>query len=315
MSIEKDFSFRDLTQEMMKLYSQGDMVAALELVDRHAGAFPERSPLINFWRICLLSLLGRKDQALDILGQALDQGLWWHEDQFVDSDLDTVRELPEFKRLVRLSHERYLQARDHTQRDRRILLPSKVSGTLPLLIALHGRNGNAETDLERWEAARQRGWLVLSVQSTQPLSSYSYFWDDPKLGLADIRFHYEEITRHHDIDRSRVVLAGFSQGAGMALLGALEGSIPARGFIGIASWWEEVEELAALAAHAPKLRTYFVTGENDHTFERSRDIQAALCAHNIPLAEELHTGLGHEFPPNFAASFDKAIAFILEEAE
>ncbi len=44
-------------------------------------------------------------------------------------------------------------------------------------------------------------------------------------------------------------------------------------------------------------------------------IQKIMKENNIPFTEELHTDLGHEFPPNFEKTFDKAIDFIFKEQE
>ncbi len=81
------------------------------------------------------------------------------------------------------------QARKHIERDQTILVPDMPEfGKYPLLIALHGRNGNKELHVEYWDVACQGGWLVLVVQSTQPLSSSTFCWDDPEQGLADILY-------------------------------------------------------------------------------------------------------------------------------
>jgi predicted esterase len=303
-------SFDDLLQTIMQLYGEGKFDATLVVLEQHAAEFPEESTRITLWRMCLLSMCKRPQDALSLFQAALDQGLWWHDSHFNDSDLDAIRDLPEFKRLVGISHEKYLQARAAAKPERRILVPDEITGPLPLLIALHGRNGNAETDLARWDVARQRGWLVLSPQSTQPLSPHSYGWDDPDKSLADIRFHYEEVVRDYEIATRGVVAAGFSQGGGMALYAALSGEIPARGFIGIGTWWRNVEDLAQRITPGNRPRAYFVTGGRDESLARIREIQAMLRLNDFLLDEEFHSEIGHVYPPDFARSFEKAIEFI-----
>jgi hypothetical protein len=63
------------------------------------------------------------------------------------------------------------------------------------------------------------------------------------------------------------------------------------------------------------LRGYFITGEKDYLLENAREIQNILKEGNIQFAEEVHSDLGHEFPPDFEKSFDKAIDFIFKEQE
>jgi len=302
--------FRELAQELMRLYNAGDYAAALSAVEQKADSFPEERAHTTFWRLCLLSLLGRPDDVMSLFRNGLDTGLWWADQTFIDPDLNTVRDLPEFKRLVDESHKKYLEARAHIQPDRALLIPDEIEKELPLLIALHGRNSNEESNLEQWEVARRRGWLVLSPQSTQPLYNGSYCWDDPIQGIKDILLHTDEIRRTYQLDNQRILVGGFSQGSGMAIYAALSGEIPVRGFIGIGTFWRDPVELDPLAKLAKGPRGYFVTGEKDQTLDRVREIQNILRANHVQFAEEVHADIGHEFSTDFASSFDKAIEFI-----
>ncbi len=306
-------TFPQLTDELMRLYSQRNYAEALELVEQNADQFPVQRARTTFWRMCLLSLSGRPNDMLALFRHGLDSGLWWAGQQFVvETDFDPVRELPEFKQLVEESNRKSIEMQDQIQPDRALLLPDDTSGELPFLIALHGRNGNKDQDLEYWDVARRRGWLVLAPQSRQALFEGAYCWDDREQGLNDILFHVEEIMQTHNVDRQRVVIAGFSQGSGMAIYTALNGEANARGFIGIGTWWQDPAELAI---QRRDLRGYFVTGEKDHTLDRAREIQNVLKQNDIPFTEEVHPDLGHAFPADFERAFDQAIDFIFKEHE
>ncbi len=307
----EQMTFRELTNQMMSLYMEGKFAEALQLVEQNAGRFSEQSARTTFWKMCLLSRCGRVDDTLTLFQQGLaSSDLWWAENQFLDPDFDAVRDLPEFKRLMAVSQKKYEEARRHIQRDQAILLPEPpASGKYPLLIALHGRNGNKDSDLAQWEVARQKGWLVLSCQSTQPLFPGSYCWDDPAEGLADLLFYYGQLSQKYRIDPQRVIVAGFSQGGGMSIYTALKGNLAVRGFIGVATWWANANELAC---ERRDIRGYFVVGEKDHILGRAREIQSALRSNNVPFGEEVHADLAHAFPADFGSSFEKAIKFILE---
>jgi predicted esterase len=306
-------TFQELTDELMRLYSQGKYAEALDLVEQNADHFPEQSARTTFWKMCLLSLCDRSADAISVFQQGLDSGLWWAENQFIDPDLDSVRDLPEFKRLVEVSHKRYEEARIHIERDQTVLLPERsTAGKYPLLIALHGRNGNKESNLKYWKVACQKGSLLLSPQSTQPLFSGSYCWDDASQGLEDLLYYYEQISQNYPVDPQRIILAGFSQGSGMAIYAALSEKIHVQGFLGIGTFIAEPDVLTPLASQRPDVSGYFITGEKDRTLDRARAIQNILRENNIPFAEEVYPDLGHEFPPDFEASFDKAVKFIME---
>jgi predicted esterase len=303
-------TFNQLTDEMIALYHQNKMEDALRLIEQNQGLFPEQAARLTFWRMCFLSLTGRSADVVSVFQQGLDSGLWWHRELFADPDLNAVRDLPEFKNLMAASQEKYEQAREQVARDYTVLSPEPpLSGLYPLLITLHGRNGNKESDLAQWELARQRGWLVLSAQSTQPVFLGAYHWDDPARGLDDLYFYYEQVSEKYWIDSQRVVIAGFSQGSGMAIYTALKGDLSIRGFIGIGTWWADPAELAS---ERKDVRGYFVTGEKDHTLDRAREIQGVLRKNGILFGEEVHPELGHQFPADFGSSFEEAIRYILE---
>ena len=315
----KQLSFDELTDQMMNLYRESKYADALQIVEQNADRFPEHLARTTFWKMCLLSLCGRSNDVISVFQKGLNAGLWWAESQFRDTDLDAVRDLPQFKRLAAVSQEKYQEARSHIERDQTILLPeTSVLGSYPLLIALHGGAGNKDSNLEYWEIGRQKGWLVLSPQSTQPLYSGSYSWIEPEQALADLHFYVEQISKEHPIDQQRVVIAGFSQGSGMAIYAALSGKLKVRGFIGIGTYWADPESLASLAQLARQtkpIRGYFVVGEKDQTLNKTKEIQNILDENDIQFVEEVHLDLGHEFPVDFGSSFDKAIDFILKEQE
>jgi len=312
----EQMTFRQLTDKMMLLYAERKYADALQLLEQNADHFPVQAPRTTFWKMCLLSLSGRSEEVISVFQRGLGSGLWWAGSQFTDSDLDAVRDLPEFQRLVAVSQEKYEEARTHIERDQSVLVPeAPASGRYPLLIALHGRNGNKDAHLEFWEVARQRGWLVVSPQSTQPLFEGAYCWDDPALGISDVLFSYEQISQQYQIDPQRLLVAGFSQGSGMAMYTALSGKIEARGFIGVASFWDRPTSLVPQTTGARSVRGYFVIGEKDHTLENAKEVKDVLKENGIQFAEELHPDLAHEFPTDFESSFDKAIEFIFKERE
>ena len=311
----KQMTFQALIDELFRLYPQGKYAEALAVVEQQADNFPEQSARTTFWKLCLLSLCGRADDTISVFRQGLDAGLWWRNDVFNDSDLNAVRDLPAFQRLMDESQVKYEAARTQMERDYAVLMPEEPSGNYPMLVALHGRNGNKESNIREWETARRKGWLVLLAQSTQPLFPGSYCWDDPAQGLSDLLFYYKNVSSKNPVDRQRIVLAGFSQGSGMAIHTTLSGGIAAHGFISIASWWHKPASLFPQTEAAKRVRGYFITGEKDHTFDTAREIQKVLKANNIRFDEETHTDLAHEFPTDFEKSFDRAIDFIFKERE
>jgi predicted esterase len=307
MSNQDDFSM--LTEEMTHFYRSGDYAAALNVVDERSENFPEQVARITFWRVCLLSLCKRAEDAIAVLAKGLDEGLWWHESLFRDSDLDNIRELTRFRELVAKSHGVWTIEKKKIQPDCTILIPSG-NGPYPLLIGLHGYGGDKNSNQKYWQMACDKGWLVLMPQSLQPLYPDAYYWETAQTGVDTILFHLDPALRNYPIDAGRMVVAGMSQGGGLAALAGLSPKIQAVGSISLATWWESAAPFEAAVKNGKRTRAYFITGLKDHTLERSREIQAILKDHQIPVQEEVHPDLGHEFPPDFRKSFDEALKFL-----
>lgn len=312
----EQITFQEVTEQLVELYYQSKFAEADQMIHRHTEQFPEQAARMTYWRMCLLSLDGRADETLSIFRTGLESGLWWRSDVFDDSDLNSVRDLPGFKQLVIESQKKYEQARDHIEREYSVLLPdAPASGSYPLVIFLHGRNGHKESNRAEWEVARQKGWLVLLAQSTQPLFPGAYCWDDPAQAMDDLHYYHTQVSQEYSVDPRRVVMAGFSQGSGMAIHAALSGEFHARGFIGIASWSADPGSLVPQTEAAKEIRGYFMTGGKDHTLETAKEIWGVMQEHGIAVAEEMHSDLAHIFPPDFERSFESAIDFIFKEHE
>lgn len=99
----------------------------------------------------------------------------------------------------------------------------------PLLILLHGHGGN-ENDLFGFASSIPEEWNVVSVRGPYQLAENSYRWYDVKMenGKITINIVQEEesrkkllqlindLSKKYNVDNSKVVIAGFSQGANMA---------------------------------------------------------------------------------------------------
>jgi hypothetical protein len=102
----QSMTFRELSDQLVTLYNERKFDDALRLIEEQREFFPEQATRITFWRMCLLSLAGRSTEVLLVFQQGLDSGQWWSRELFADPDLDAVRDLPEFQRLVAISEER-----------------------------------------------------------------------------------------------------------------------------------------------------------------------------------------------------------------
>jgi predicted esterase len=308
--------FRRFRAECLELYQDGEYEQAFKLINLRAGEFPERASTLIFWKICMAALMGEIESALRLFAEALDQGYWWPEQMLRgDPDLATLQNLPEFEQLLAVSEARYQAALAISNPAMLKFLPAQTPAKrMPLLIVLHGHNGTGAETAEYWKALTDQGWLVAVAQSSQPLGAQTYTWANHSVAEEEIRKHFSDLSEIHPIDPQRIVLAGFSQGGGLAIRLCLTGAIPACSFIAVAPYLRDAAGLAEqLAAHGKKdLRGYLITGAEDPHQEMFGQIEDLLHACEVSYQREEHPGLGHDYPPDWEQALARAMAFILK---
>lgn len=109
-----------------------------------------------------------------------------------------------------------------------------------------------------------------------------------------------------------MVLAGFSQGAAVAIHLALNGAVPARAFFAVAPAVRDRDELLTLLARPPDpaLRGYVILGGRDFWAEAFDPIRRALLDGPIPCQLETHRDLDHAFPAPFGPSLALGLGFL-----
>jgi predicted esterase len=235
--------------------------------------------------------------------QSVKDGLWWSEERLrAETDLADLQGNPRFEQLVSICIDRHQSAKAHTKPELMVLEPDEVKSGLPLLLILHGRDGSADREKHHWESAHHLGWLTAFAQSSQIDSSHAYVWDDVELARQEIQQHFKMLQENYSLDTGRIVLGGFSQGSGIAIVEALRGDIPAKAFIAVAPGRiVDVNTLPAWAeaARGRELHGVIVAGGKDPRFDVFTNVSEILSGHGIPCQLEIRPDLGHAYPSDF----------------
>ncbi len=310
--------FFECAEPIFALYEQGNYAEALRLANELAVEFPDRSLNTSYWRMCLLAVLGQREKALQVMEEAVANGLWWAEARLRDEpDVKDLQGNPEFERLVSICAQRHDAAKGRAKPELVILEPDVSQQVLyPLLMIFHGRDGSAEREKHHWEWARRLGWLTALAQSSQIGSLDSYVWDDVELTYREIREHFKALQEKYTLDADRIVLGGFSQGSAIAILTALRGHVPATAFIAVAPGRIiNVDDLPALANSAAGrgLHGVIVAGTRDPRFDMFTLISETLSSHGIPCQLESRLDLGHAYPPDFEELLERTLRSMYEK--
>lgn len=310
-------TFYRFQEQFFELYNAGNYADAGLLIQWLGGLFPERAAATYNWRICLAALTGQLEQAEQLLAEALDLDLWWPEALLrQDPDLGSLQGRPEFERLTALSAQRHQQAVASAQPEMFFYLPEEpFPKPYPVLIALHGRNGNGRETGEMWKELTDQGWLVAAAQSSQVEACNSFIWDQQDLAARQVMELAHNLFRQYPADMNRVILSGFSQGGGVAIRLALSGILRCLGFIAVAPVLPGIE-LLLRQNHRPlqrNLRGYLTSGKQDDQQENLAKIRSLLDARQVPYQLEQHDDLGHDYPDHFGDTIRRALNFILNE--
>jgi len=309
-------TFAEFRSSVFQHYFAGRYAQALAVLDQHAGNFPDQQgPILN-WRACVQALTGQTDQALNTLQMAVDRGIWYEPQQLrSDTDLAALQGHPYFERIVAYCAEQYNLAKLAARPELRIIPPAEdTPRPHPLLLAIHGRSSNAAETAAYWQALAGQGWLVALPQSSQVTQMDGYGWDDLDLAESELVAHLEHLRAEHPIDPNRIILGGFSQGGGLAVYLTVGGKLRTRGFIAVAPYLRSVDFL--MDTDFPSLplqpRGWMITGGLDQDGGLFQKIETLLQKQNIPYQRKNYPDLGHEYPPDFATTWEQALEFILE---
>jgi len=309
-------TFDQFLSEILGLYSNGNYTAALRIVTAQGDLFPEQRAIVYNLHFCLLAISGDQESAIQVLQSAIDQGYWWPVAVLRgDTDLAALQGHPDFERLVTTCAERHTAAQMTARAERLVIPPAPHSAVpYPMLVAFHPRNSSAQTFARHWADLSGHGWLVVLPQSSQVCGVNAYCWDDRSLAENEAREHFAAISAGYAIDPERIVLAGFSQGGGLAAWLSASQLIPAKGFVVIGPYLRSVDELlerpAPPAAH---VRGYLITGDLDRDGGIFDKLETLLTRSGISYRRERRPTLGHDMPADFEMHRANALKFIFKE--
>jgi predicted esterase len=322
--MSQKLSFDEMLAKVNQLWTSGtpeDIQSAYDLITESAPSFPDEPRAKNIYynyRYCGAALLGQTDLAIEIIQEAVDAGFWWSEEYLrSDTDLASLQELPAFNRLVEESEQMRQAAMAKTKPLAVPLkLPAKSKKPLPLLLALHGNTQNAANSVEFWESAVDEGWFTVMLQSSQPFFTDAYVWDDLELGGKEIKAHYAQLAKKHQIDADKVVIGGFSKGGEMAVWAALMEIVPLAGFISVNPGGPLINDLDQWlplldnCERLTELRGFFLAGENDPNLQQIKALHQLLNSRGLACELVIAPEIAHDFPEDFNQTLAQALRYL-----
>jgi len=185
--------------------------------------------------------------------------------------------------------------------------------TYPLVMAFHGGFGSHAQLALDWDSPRLRSdHIVAFVQGAVCRGSFLRAYGPS--GAEDAVQAFRQLSSRYPVDTTKVVLAGQSAGAVLAMTLALDELIPAAGLLLAfpAVRRDSPEETALRRAAQRRLRMAVLNGESDPGIALQKAFGVRLDEAGIANRFLILSGTGHEFPPRFSEEIDLSLAYVLD---
>jgi hypothetical protein len=307
--------YLSLAARVFSLYEERRFDEALSVADDVRTRFPDRADRAYYWTACLRCLSGDSDAGLRSLQDGLRAGLWFAPDLLrSDGDLATLRGRSDFQLVVEESDRRWRHAQATSRLELQVFPPSGLPRGV--FIALHGSNWRAEETAPTWEAAVGVGMLLAVPQSSQVAGVNGYDWSDRDITEHDLGEVYRRLRSHGARDGMPIVLGGFSQGAGVAVTLAIDGTgFPVHGFVAVAPAFSGIGRPQADPSEAARrgVRGVMFVGEHDPYRPEGEEVQRGLAASGVRCDLVVEPGIGHVIPPGFESRLETGVDIILRD--
>ncbi|MBI5763027.1 MAG: dienelactone hydrolase family protein [Planctomycetes bacterium] len=324
---EKSEQVQELTQQLIAAAEAKEYDKALKLALK-AQKIADVG-LTNYNVACMYSLKGDKDKAFEYLERAIKKGDFPRSitDQMEgDSDLDNIRKDARYEKMVALAKSGKAKGGDRRTGGNmqkaefkwKVTLPKKhdADEKTPLIVVLHGAGGNMNEAAATWKkAADKAGAILLTPQGTMKQGDGFNWGQDMDTVEENVLMAIDKVANEHKIDKSKIVLAGFSQGAMMTWSLALRNPDTFCGIIPVSGPCNAKSDSAFDDADLAKLKIYTILGGEDKAemLKSAKDAAKKLEKKGAKVKVAEFEDLGHAYPENTDAELGKALKFVMAD--
>lgn len=308
---------RAARRDFDQAYNRQDWSRAIRVGHQLVNMLPDR-PAPQYNLACAYALGGDPDAAIAWLRRAAACGLADLAQLDRDRDLDAARRLPGFVNVRAMvadnQRRRLAQARAVAAETPIVVLPPRkldADVAAPLIIVLHGYGDRPDSYPELWGGAARSAGAVLAIPRGGLMVGNGWGWGSVDEAEAVVHEALRQAAERSQIDGTRIVLTGFSQGAFMAFTVALREPERFAGVIALAGPYEPAID-APLPARGPTPRFVFMAGTLDPAVTAMRRAADDFEAAGYPVRMRILPGIGHAFPQPPGPELGAALRWVLQ---
>lgn len=273
----------------------------------------ERSSVWAYRTAASLSKAGDLEGAMSWLEACAERGYSGVRTIETDADIDALRELPAFgafvARVKSNAATRMGAFREAAEEAEPTVIRPRghdAQQPTPLLIVLHGTGGTGKATARQWRGAASRAGAILIAPDAIRPSGNGYAWVFRDESEWYVEHLIAEAKKEYAI--GPVILAGFSQGANIAM--AMGRSHPDLfdAVIPVCGHWED--DVADMPADSTGPGWFLIIGERDPWVATNTAAERALDDAGMQVELRVLPRLGHEVPPT--RTLFEAVSWCLE---
>lgn len=223
-------SYKQISSYAEQLYREKQYKTAAEYLEDALKKFFRYDYDVIWDLIILYGHTGSYERICDLLELGLKKGYWYP----IFQGFKKLRNKKRFKKIISDSSRLKAMSQQKAKSKFYVHKPLKYSKNkkYPLFIVLHGANSSIRREKRYWRSKKlYKNYILAFMQSSQVRSSKTFGWHDLNLACVEVTNSYCKIITRYPVDIDRIVIAGFSQGASVALEIIIKNLIPAAGFV------------------------------------------------------------------------------------